>query len=104
MSEHKILVSTVIKRSGTITEFDKEKIVAAIYKAMRACSLYDRVLASDLATRVVDKLVHAGYSETTIPSVENIQDMVELVLLENRQSDIAKAYILYRQDRRLIRG
>ena len=101
MSE--ILISRVVKRSGSVTEFDKDKIVSAIYRATQACSKPDEKLAESLADKVVDKLVREGYTTTSIPDVENIQDIVEIVLLENKYSDIAKAYILYRQDRRRIR-
>lgn len=104
MSEAKVTIHNVRKRSGTMTEFDKSKISNAIYKAMDACSVPDRELASRLAAKVVDRLVGGGYSETTVPDVENIQDTVEVVLLDNKHSDVAKAYILYRQDRRRIRN
>ncbi len=96
-------ITSVTKRSGAVTEFDRTKIFNAIYKAMSACSVRDEKLANRLAGKVIDKLLKAGYSDASIPDVENIQDTVEVVLLDNKQSDIAKTYILYRQDRRMVR-
>ena len=104
MSEAKVTIHSVRKRSGAVTEFNKGKISSAIYKAMDACSVPDKKLAERLADKVVDRLVKGGYSETAVPDVENIQDMVEVVLLDTKHSDIAKTYILYRQDRRRIRS
>ena len=102
-AKSKPVISSVTKRSGAVTKFDKGKISNAIYKAMKACSVEDKKLADRLANRVIDKLTKEGYSDTTVPGVENIQDMVEVVLLDNKHSDIAKTYILYRQDRRRLR-
>lgn len=101
--KNKIAIRNVKKRSGSVTEFDITKISNAIYKAMKVCSIPDEKMAQRLATKVVNRLSQEGYSETAVPDVENIQDMVEVVLLENKHSEIAKAYILYRQDRRRIR-
>ena len=89
-AKNKPMISSVTKRSGAVTKFDKSKISNAIYKAMKACSVEDRKLADRLASRVIDKLAKEGYSDTSIPGVENIQDMVEVVLLDNKHSDIAK--------------
>ena len=102
-TEIKAAIRNVKKRSGTITEFNKAKISNAIYKAMEVCRVPDRKMADRLASKVVNRMSREGYSETAVPDVENIQDMVELVLLENKHSEVAKAYILYRQDRRRIR-
>ena len=99
-----VAINTVIKRSGAAAKFDKDKITNAIHKAMMACSIQDKKLAGQLAGKVINKLVKAGYSSDAVPDVENIQDMVEVVLLENKHSDIAKTYILYRQERRRVRN
>lgn len=97
-------ITTVVKRNGSTAEFDKNKISNAIYKAMSVCSKQDKQLSSQLADQVIKNLVKAGYSDEYVPGVENIQDMVEVVLLDNKHSDIAKTYILYRQDRQRIRN
>lgn len=103
MSQKARTMREVIKRNGTTSKFDRTKITSAIYKAMHACFSPDQKLAESLTDQVIDKLVREGFSDEIMPSVENIQDIVEVVLLENRHSEIAKAYILYRQDRRRVR-
>ena len=91
------------KRSGSIVDFDVAKISGAIYKALAAKSKPDRALADSLASDVVKKLDMANSSAYRPPSVEYIQDMVESTLIESGHSEIAKAYILYRAERRRIR-
>ena len=86
-----------------MAEFDKTKIASAIYKAMEACSVPDREMADKMSAKVVNRLIREGYADGAVPDVEQIQDMVEFVLLEDKQSEIAKKYILYRQERRRIR-
>lgn len=103
MADTQVVIKKVIKRNGTTVTFDKTKITDAIDKAMQACSVANRKLAKDLATKVVDRLIKRGYVGKMRPEVETIQDMVEFVLLENQQSEVAKAYILYRQERRRVR-
>ena len=91
------------KRNGDTTKFDQDKITNAIYKALMATNKEDRVLAETLANGVLEKLVNQGFSTTNAPSVEDIQDIVESTLIEQGHSEIAKAYILYRHERRKIR-
>ncbi|MDA7942151.1 MAG: adenosylcobalamin-dependent ribonucleoside-diphosphate reductase [Nitrosopumilus sp.] len=91
------------KRSGSFTEFDRAKISNAIFKAFAASSKGDHDLADQLAGKVVDKLVQGGFSGSLKPSVEDIQDMVESTLIEGGHSEIAKAYIIYRHERRKVR-
>lgn len=97
------LISHIKKRSGTVADFNKDKISNAIFKALSAISKADRELADQLAEKVVDKLVEQGFTNGKIPSVENIQDMVEYTLIDSGNSDIAKAYIVYRHERRKLR-
>ena len=91
------------KRNGKTSKFDQNKITNAIYKALMATNEGDRGLAEELATGVLEKLVTQGFSSTNAPSVEDIQDIVESTLIEQGHSEIAKAYILYRHERRKIR-
>ena len=91
------------KRNGKVDSFDVSKISTAIYKALAATSNPDRVLAEKLVSSVVKKLVAQNFSAYRPPGVENIQDMVELTLIESGHPETAKAYILYRADRRRIR-
>ena len=96
-------IAEIRKRNGNVTSFNKEKITNAIYKALAATSEADRDLAEDLTDGVLKKLLQQGFSASSPPSVEDIQDMVESTLIDRGYSEIAKAYILYRHERRKIR-
>jgi ribonucleoside-diphosphate reductase alpha chain len=93
----------VKKRDGRITNFNKEKITNAIYKALIANGNPDRKIAEDLTSGVLTKLIEQGFSVGSPPSVEDVQDMVESTLIEKGYGDIAKSYILYRHERRKLR-
>jgi len=95
-------ISKIIKRSGEVAEFDQAKIVQAIYKAALAVEVDDRHLAKKITDQVVLKL-NKKFHKNSIPAVEEIQDIVEEVLIENKFIKIAKAYILYREQHRQLR-
>ncbi len=90
-------ISKITKRDGRIVDFDEKKITNAILKALTAVKRGNGTLAEKLSNEVV-KLVEEQF-EGKIPSVENVQDTVEEVLVKNGYADVAKAYILYRQKR-----
>jgi ribonucleoside-triphosphate reductase len=92
--------SSIQKRDGRVDEFDIDKIAMAIYKAAEAVGGHDIRTARYLADRVVDYLQQKNI---LIPSVEEVQDAVEKVLIENGHAKTAKAYILYRDRRTRIR-
>ncbi|MBS3114186.1 ribonucleoside-diphosphate reductase, adenosylcobalamin-dependent [Candidatus Woesearchaeota archaeon] len=92
-------MSRIRKRDGSIVSFDQGKITSAIFKAAKSVGGKDRRVAQQLSDRVVAEL---GKLEST-PSVEQIQDLVERVLIEEGHASTAKAYILYRQERAAIR-
>lgn len=96
-------IGEIRKRNGSVVSFNKEKITNAIYKALIATGEADRDLADGLADGVLKKLYEQGFSASRPPSVEDIQDMVESTLIESGHSEIAKAYILYRHERRKLR-
>ncbi|KAG2477861.1 MAG: Vitamin B12-dependent ribonucleoside-diphosphate reductase [Nitrosopumilales archaeon] len=96
-------IGEIRKRNGTIVSFNKDKISNAIFKALAAASKEDRGLADELTGYVVERLVEHGFSESRQPSVEDIQDLVESTLIEKGYSEIAKAFILYRHERRKLR-
>ena len=96
-------IAQVRKRDGSISNFNPDKILTAIYKAFSASNKPDKELASELSDGVLKKLVEHGFSATNPPSVESIQDLVESTLIDQGHSDIAKGYILYRHERRKIR-
>jgi len=95
------------KRNGKIVNFEQSKISNAIYKALVAAGKSDRKLAELLATKLVNKIDKNGYLGSTnkdhVLSVEDVQDMVESILIEESLAETAKAYILYRHERRKIR-
>ncbi len=95
-------VKKIKKRDGRIVDFDKEKIATAIWKAAKSVGGKDRNLAEKLADEVV-RILEEKYDGHTIPTVEDVQDIVEKVLIENGHAKTAKAYILYRQERAKIR-
>ncbi|NQT95962.1 MAG: anaerobic ribonucleoside-triphosphate reductase [Candidatus Omnitrophica bacterium] len=88
---------SIIKRDGRVVAFDKNKIADAIFKAALAVGGEDRLLAEELASAVILFLRKKFNSES--PSIEQIQDVVEKVLIETGHAKTAKAYILYREDR-----
>jgi uridine kinase len=88
----------VVKRSGAIVPFNQGRISNAIYRAAVAVGGRDRERAEWLAEQVVH------YLDVTLPAnhtphIEEIQDAVEKVLIENGHAAVAKAYILYRDER-----
>ena len=93
-------ISRIKKRDGTVVLFDQNKITHAIFKAAQAAGGKDRTIARMLSDKVVQEIKKLG---TISPSVEEIQDTVEKVLIENGHAATAKAYILYRQERSAIR-
>jgi len=90
------------KRDDRIVEFDQAKIAKAIFNAMRAVSEPNMELAEKVSDSVVERLNHK-FHERSIPAVEEIQDIVEEVLIENRLIKVAKAYIIYRDQHAKMR-
>jgi ribonucleoside-triphosphate reductase len=95
-------MSKIQKRNGEIVDFDNTKIKNAIFAAAEAVGGTDEIQAQRL-TNIVTEIVKESYS-ASIPSVEDIQDMVEKVLIEEGHAKTAKAYILYRSKREEIRS
>ena len=94
-------VMWIRKRDGRIVEFDTSKIADAIFGAVKAVGGNDRDLADELAAVVVRYVKE--YSKQNVPTVEEVQDAVEKVLIERGHAKTAKAYILYRDRRTRIR-
>jgi ribonucleoside-triphosphate reductase (formate) len=95
------VVTQIRKRDGSIVQFDKQKIATAIYKAARAVGGENRNRSEELAVIVSQKLEKSmPYS---IPSVENVQDIVEEILLKEGHHKTVKSYIIYRENRRKVR-
>ncbi len=94
------MAGKIRKRDGRIVEFDRKKIANAVFKAFVATKSKDGRRAQDIAAEVAE-LIEKRI--TGIPGVEDVQDIVEEVLIKKGYSDIAKAYILYREKRAQIR-
>lgn len=94
-------VRLVLKRDGRAVPFNQKKIADAIFKAAQAVGGEDRFLAEELAN-VVALWLQKDYAGKT-PTIEEIQDTVEKVLIETGHARTAKAYILYRERRARIR-
>jgi ribonucleoside-triphosphate reductase len=92
----------VTKRDGSKALFDGAKIATAIWKAVSAVGGTDRAKAESVAAEVVAK-INEKYGSDGIPSVEEIQDIVETILIKSGHDKTAKAYILYRHQRELLR-
>lgn len=94
-------IKSVQKRDGRVVPFDKSKIADAIFKAAQSVGGQDRYLAEDLAEAVTMYLEKEFDGRT--PTVEEIQDVVEKVLIKTGHARTAKSYILYRERRARIR-
>ena len=94
-------VSSIRKRDGTIVKFDPNKITGAIHKAILSMGMSDGEVSQKLSAQVVAN-VEEDFGDR-IPSVEDVQNTVEMVLVKNGYAEVAKAYILYRQKRTEIR-
>ena len=92
----------VRKRDGRLEPFNQERITNAIWKAAKAVGGKDRELAKKLSDQVV-AMLKERFGEDGVPTVEEIQDVVEKVLIENGHARTAKAYILYRKQHQDIR-
>jgi len=90
------------KRDDRIVEFDQAKIGKAIFNAMRAVGEPNMELAEKLSDSIIERLNHK-FHERSIPAVEEIQDIVEEILIENKLIKVAKAYIIYRDQHAKMR-
>ncbi len=95
------MFSSIIKRDGRVVEFNPSKITDAIAKAGKATGEFDYEAAKRLTIRVLD-LAYRLIGDRN-PTVEEIQDIVEEVLLNSTFKKTAKAYILYREQHAQIR-
>jgi len=95
-------IKRIKKRDGTIVAFDQQKITGAISKAVTAAEQGDGEESKKLSDKVVE-LLNRRFKADEIPEIEQIQDIVEEVLISENFVETAKAYILYREQRRKIR-
>lgn len=91
------MVSAIRKRDGRIENFDSEKIVNAILKAMNHNFISDVPFAKKVAKEIEE-------ADVEVIEIEEVQNMVERALMKSRYADVAKDYILYREKRNIARG
>lgn len=94
------MVKKIIKRDGRKKVFDPNKIEEAIYKAQVACGDDDRSLCKLITNKVVEN-VNENFDNFV--SVENVQNIIENVLIEMGEAEIAKTFIRYRAERTKVR-
>ncbi len=105
--ETRDFIKFVVKRSGEIAPYDRTKIETAIEKAIEAV---EKNKDPDRAAKLTDKVEEnlrlqlAGKRAHSIPAIEEIQDIVETVLIESREVEVAKAYIIYRSNHEATRN
>ena len=100
MTKHS--VTRVIKRNGRTADFDRKKIENAIFRAAESVGGHDRSVARKLTGKVVT-ILNYQFDDHQVPTVEQIQDVVERVLIKSGYADTAKAFILYRQRHAKVR-
>jgi uridine kinase len=96
-------IRQIIKRDGNLVDYRRDRIATAIFKAMASVKEGRREEAERLAEQVEQALVR-NYRGAAAPTVEDIQDTVEGVLLGAGHLRVARAYIIYRHERARARG
>jgi len=91
-------IAKIRKRDGRIVDFNSDKIKQAITKAFTASNNYDYDLVDKLTDSVI-KVLNKKYDPESIPSIEDIQNIVEIILIHNDLPVVAKNYIIYRETR-----
>jgi len=95
-------ITRVQKRDGIIVDFEPERITDAIFKALTATGKGDGKRSKRLSNKVL-QILNRRFKKDEIPNVEQIQDIVEEILILEGLVETARAYILYREQRRRIR-
>lgn len=96
------MIRKIRKRDGRVADFNPIRITNAIWKAAQAVGGKDHRRAAELTDKVMIYL-EKNLKKGEIPSVEQVQDAVEKVLIEEGHAKTAKAYILYRHQHQDIR-
>lgn len=95
------MIQTIVKRDGRSVQFDIQKIATAIYKAAQALGGTDEALALQIASDVLHYLEQE--QNLAAPTIEQVQDGVEKILIRQGHARTAKEYILYRAERTRVR-
>jgi anaerobic ribonucleoside-triphosphate reductase len=94
-----IMLTLITKRDGRQVPFNEEKIEKAIEKAFIASEDKNSKENAEKLTALVLSKIETGLAVSTPPTVEEVQDLVESVLIEQGFAKVAKKYILYRAER-----
>lgn len=100
--QKKNILKKIRKRDSRIVDFDQSRITSAIQKAASAVGVKNTKIVGKLSNKVV-AILKKSHDTTSIPTVEQIQDIVEEVLIKEDRIKIAKAYILYRKEHQKLR-
>ena len=95
-------INKIKKRDGQVVDFEQQKITDAIFKAITAAKQGDGKKSKKVSDKVVE-LLNRRFKKEEMPHVEQVQDIIEEVLILENLVETAKAYILYREQRRRIR-
>jgi ribonucleoside-triphosphate reductase len=95
-------IKFIRKRDGRLEPFDPTKIETVVFAAAKAVGGEDIEKAREI-TRQTVSFLEVLYKGDRIPTVENVQDLLEKVLIENGHAKTAKAYILYREQHAKLR-
>ncbi|MFH1393730.1 MAG: ribonucleotide reductase N-terminal alpha domain-containing protein [Candidatus Micrarchaeota archaeon] len=95
-------IDKIQKRDGSVDDFNKQKIVNAVFRAAESVGGSDRIEAERVADKVVE-IASSKFKEGYVPTVEDIQDLVEKALIETGHAATAKAYIIYRHRKNVER-
>lgn len=104
--EDEYIIKHIIKRDGQLEIYSRKKLINAIAGAAKAVGIQDENLVERLATLTEEKIramMNKRHPDSA-PALEEVQDCVEAVLIEDRQVELAKAYILYRAKHQNIRN
>lgn len=103
IKEASTVIHRIRKRDGHEVPFDEKKITTAVMKAAKAVNHANPAEVGQEITRQIVSLLEIFYKEEGIPTVEQVQDLVEKFLIEKGYASIAKAYILYREQHAKMR-
>ncbi|MBW6511999.1 MAG: ribonucleoside triphosphate reductase [Desulfuromonadaceae bacterium] len=97
------MIEFIRKRDGRLVPFEREKISAALKKAVRAVGGADMAKVEIICGQVCG-ILDVLYKGDRVPTVENVQDLLEKILIENGHAKVAKGYILYRKQHEALRS
>lgn len=96
-------IKKIKKRNGAVVDFDQTKVTEAIWKAAQAVGGTNKEMATQISNQVTAVVEVFFKDEENVPTVEQIQDLVEKILIEGGHAKTAKAYIIYREKHKGIR-